>query len=113
MAEKTTEWQWRLCCRCVAHYRGFREPFRFERPGLLALALSTSGRSKGMLAALGTTRTIGLETVDFTGITGGEMAGHDDFMTRMSAEETPKIHEVHGTLGHIICGFDVTPYPPR
>jgi D-sedoheptulose 7-phosphate isomerase len=73
--------------------------------GDVLIALSTSGRSPNILAALRQAREGGLGTVGFTGAAGEGMAPLCDLLLRVPAAETPKIQEAHITLGHVICGL--------
>ncbi|MCS6855220.1 MAG: SIS domain-containing protein, partial [Elioraea sp.] len=63
------------------------------RPGDVFFALSTSGRSPNVLAALAAARARGLRTVGFTGAGGGEMASLCDVLLRVPHEATPRIQE--------------------
>jgi D-sedoheptulose 7-phosphate isomerase len=71
------------------------------RCGDVLFGLSTSGRSKNVVAALRAATELGLTTVSFTGRESRDMAG-SDFVLAVPAEETPKIQELHITCGHII-----------
>ena len=72
--------------------------------GDVLIALSTSGRSPNILAALRTAREKGIATIGFTGRTGGDMPSLCDIVCRVPADETPKIQEGHIVVGHIVCG---------
>jgi D-sedoheptulose 7-phosphate isomerase len=81
--------------------------------GDVFFAISTSGRSPNVLEALRMARRKRLHTVGFTGNSDGPMAEYCDFLIRAPAQETPKIQEVHITLGHIICGLVEVSYFSR
>jgi D-sedoheptulose 7-phosphate isomerase len=70
--------------------------------GDLFFAISTSGRSPNVLAALKTARERGLVTIGLTGQSGGEMVALCDHCLRMPSAVTPKIQEGHITIGHIL-----------
>jgi D-sedoheptulose 7-phosphate isomerase len=70
--------------------------------GDVLFALSTSGRSPNVLAALRAARAKGMATVGFTGQGGGEMPPLCDLL-RAPSESTPRIQEAHEVAGHIIC----------
>jgi D-sedoheptulose 7-phosphate isomerase len=72
--------------------------------GDVLIAMSTSGRSPNILAALRTAREKGLATIGFTGRAGGDMPSLCDVVYHAPAEETPKIQEGHIVVGHIVCG---------
>ena len=69
------------------------------------VAISTSGRSPNVLAALAAARQRGLATIGLAGATGGDMAELCDVCLKMPSRETQKIQEAHIVVGHIICGL--------
>ena len=72
--------------------------------GDVAIAISTSGNSPNVLAALRVCREKKIHTVGLTGGTGGEMADEVDFLLNVSAStQTPRIQETHIVVGHVIC----------
>lgn len=73
--------------------------------GDVFFAISTSGNSKNLLEALKIARGKGIITVGLTGETGGAMAKLCDFCIKVPSQETPRIQEVHITIGHIICSI--------
>ena len=75
------------------------------RPGDVFLALSTSGRSPNILAALVAAREIGAIAVGFTGESGGLMQEHCDMCLRAPSNETPQIQQVHIVAAHAVCGL--------
>ena len=73
------------------------------RPGDLAIALSTSGNSPNVLAAVEAARAGGIFTVALTGKGGGQLAGQADLAIRVPSDETPRIQECHIAICHAIC----------
>lgn len=73
------------------------------RAGDVFVAISTSGRSPNILAALDVARAKGLLTVGLTGRSGGRMAEYCDHVLRTPSDETPRIQEGHIAIGHTIC----------
>lgn len=73
--------------------------------GDIFIAFSTSGRSANILKALIAARSKGIQTIGFTGQTGGAMVEYCDFVLRVPSDATPKIQEAHITLGHIVCSM--------
>ncbi|HEY5907161.1 MAG TPA: SIS domain-containing protein [Vicinamibacteria bacterium] len=73
------------------------------RPGDVAIGISTSGRSRNVLAALEWARANGLVTVGLTGGGGGALAGLVDHLIDVPSSETPRIQEVHGLVVHLLC----------
>lgn len=75
------------------------------RKGDALFAISTSGNSRNILAAIDAAQAIGIDVVGFTGRSGGAMADRCTVCLRMPSDETPKIQEGHELLGHLICGL--------
>lgn len=73
------------------------------RPGDVAVAISTSGNSPNVLAALDAARARGLLTIGFTGERGGALRERVDVCLRAGSDETPRIQEVHITAAHALC----------
>jgi D-sedoheptulose 7-phosphate isomerase len=67
------------------------------------IGLSTSGNSKNIVKAFKEANALGMITVGLTGQTGGELKGKCTFLLNIPSIDTPRIQEVHGMLGHIIC----------
>ena len=69
------------------------------------VALSTSGNSPNVIAAVEAAKAKGAVTVGLTGKDGGllgRLAGH---ALRVPAGKTARIQEAHLTIGHILCGL--------
>ena len=73
------------------------------RKGDILLGISTSGDSHNVVRALNKANQIGLKTIGFTGISGGEMNNICDIMIKAPTNQTARIQEVHILVGHIIC----------
>ena len=71
--------------------------------GDVAWGISTSGSSQNVIKALGVAKKMGLVTIGITGRDGGEIAKMVDYSLNVSSHSTPRIQEVHITLGHVIC----------
>jgi D-sedoheptulose 7-phosphate isomerase len=67
------------------------------------LAISTSGRSPNILAALRTAREVGVMTMGFTGADGGAMKDLCEVCLFAPAQETPLIQQIHITAAHVVC----------
>jgi len=75
------------------------------RPGDALLAISTSGKSPNILAALKAARELGVTTIGFTGAKGGAMPELCDLCLRAPSDETAVIQQIHIVAGHAICGI--------
>lgn len=71
--------------------------------GDVAWGISTSGSSPNVIKALEVAKKMGMVTVGVTGKDGGEIARMVDYSLNVSSHSTPRIQEVHITLGHVIC----------
>jgi D-sedoheptulose 7-phosphate isomerase len=67
------------------------------------LALSTSGRSPNILAALDAARKLGLVTIGFTGSNGATLGALCDHLLVAPSEDTAIIQQLHLTVAHGIC----------
>ncbi|MFN0163540.1 MAG: D-sedoheptulose 7-phosphate isomerase [Burkholderiales bacterium] len=73
--------------------------------GDVLFAISTSGKSPNILAALRVARERGLVTVGMTGNRRADIVGMVDHCIEIPSAATPKIQEGHIVCGHIICGL--------
>jgi D-sedoheptulose 7-phosphate isomerase len=73
------------------------------RPGDVLLALSTSGASANVLAAVDAAREAGLQTIGLTGRSGTNLARSVDLCVRVPTDDTARIQEGYMLVGHIIC----------
>ncbi len=73
------------------------------RPGDVALAISTSGKSPNVLKALELARARRLRTVALTGRDGGPLGAAADIHVNVPDASTARVQEVHITLIHAIC----------
>jgi D-sedoheptulose 7-phosphate isomerase len=87
---------------------GFEQVFARQVEGLgqrgdVLLALSTSGRSPNILAALRKAREQGLITIGFTGSKGEAMGAACDHLLIAPSDDTPVIQQIHLAVAHGIC----------
>ncbi len=73
------------------------------QPGDIAWGISTSGASANVLKGLETAKKIGMITLAMTGKDGGLIARMADHSLNVASSSTPRIQEVHITVGHVIC----------
>ena len=90
---------------------GFERTFERQvrglgKPGDVFIAISTSGRSPNIVAALKAAREGGLTTVGFTGTAAnGAMQPLCDHCLAAPSAETPLIQQIHIVAAHAICGL--------
>jgi D-sedoheptulose 7-phosphate isomerase len=74
------------------------------KEGDVAVALSTSGNSFNVIAAIDACKKINITTIGLTGGNGGQMAGKVDFLLNVSeGRNSARIQETHILIGHVIC----------
>jgi D-sedoheptulose 7-phosphate isomerase len=89
---------------------GFDEVFARQvrahgRAGDVLLAISTSGDSPNILAAIDAAHGAGLTVVGLAGRDGGKMAGRCDVCLTVPVDSTPRIQEAHILIAHVLCGL--------
>jgi D-sedoheptulose 7-phosphate isomerase len=92
----------------IANDYGFEQVFARQVEGLgqrgdVLLALSTSGKSPNILAALRTAREHRLVTVGFTGSKGENLRTLCDHLLIAPSDDTPVIQQIHLAVAHGIC----------
>ena len=92
----------------IANDYAFAEVFAKQvqalgRPGDVAWGLSTSGSSLNVVLALERARALGLKTLALSGGNGGPVAAQADLAIVVPSRNTPRIQEVHITVGHVLC----------
>ncbi len=73
------------------------------RPGDVLIAITTSGQSENVLAAVETARELGITTIGLTGGSGGRLADTVDLCITVPSASTPRIQEAHTLVAHLIC----------
>ena len=74
------------------------------KPEDIAIAISTSGNSPNVLAAIEACKKLNISTIGLTGGSGGKMIGKVDYMLRVGeGKNSPRIQETHILVGHVIC----------
>jgi D-sedoheptulose 7-phosphate isomerase len=74
------------------------------RPRDIAIAISTSGKSPNVLAALKQAKSMKLVTAALAGKTGGALTGLADHLLVVPSDTTARIQEMHILLGQMLCG---------
>ena len=77
------------------------------RPGDLLLAISTSGASPNVIAAVDRAGEIGMSVIALTGKNGGELGHNGNISVHLNINHvsTPRIQEMHITCLHILCSL--------
>ncbi len=93
---------------CIANDTGFERVFArqveaFGARGDVCLAISTSGNSPNVVAAVEQARRQGLKIIGLLGRDGGRVASLCDLRLVVTSDDTQRIQETHNLIGHIIC----------
>jgi len=93
---------------CIANDYGYEQVFARQIEGLgrkgdVAWAISTSGNSPNVLAAIAAAKRCGLTTIGLTGKHGGQMADSCDIIFIVPSEQTALIQEIHTAILHVVC----------
>ena len=88
---------------------GFKQIFARQiealgRAGDVAIAISTSGKSPNVIAALRQAKAMKITTAALGGKSGGEMAGCAEHVLVVPSDTTARIQEMHIVLGQVLCG---------
>lgn len=75
------------------------------RRGDVAIAISTSGRSRNVILGIETAREAGLTTIALTGGDGGNLVPIVDVAIVVPSTTTARIQECHITIGHVLCEY--------
>lgn len=73
------------------------------RAGDVLIALTTSGRSKNILAAIHVASGLSVTTIGFTGTKGESMRTICDHVLIAPSDDTPVIQQIHMMAAHAIC----------
>ncbi len=73
--------------------------------GDVLIGISTSGNSENVIKAVEKAKKMGILTVGFLGRDGGKLSEMVDHAFIVKSFSTPRIQEVHITLGHVLCDF--------
>jgi len=92
----------------IANDYGFERVFArlveaHGRPGDVAIALSTSGDSPNVLAAVDRARERGLRTLALAGRGGGKLASRVELAIVVPSDDTQRIQEAHIAIGHALA----------
>jgi D-sedoheptulose 7-phosphate isomerase len=101
----------------VANDYGYDQVFARQvralgRPGDVLFAISTSGRSANVVAAVAAAREMDITTVAFTGAEPRDL-GSADLVVAVPAGDTAKIQELHICCGHIVFALTERALHPR
>ncbi|MEN3009338.1 SIS domain-containing protein, partial [Pseudothermotoga sp.] len=73
------------------------------KAGDVLVGISTSGNSRNVIEAMTLARNLHIKVIALTGESGGKMKDYADILINVPSTDTPRIQELHITVGHIIC----------
>ncbi len=73
------------------------------RPGDVAIAISTSGVARNVIAAAKLKHALGIKLIALTGEKSDSLAPFADVVVAIPSGVTPRIQESHLLVGHILC----------
>jgi D-sedoheptulose 7-phosphate isomerase len=87
---------------------GFERLFARQLEGVgvagdVLVAISTSGRSPNVVAAIETAHRQGMTVIGMTGSGGRDFAALCDVALVTPSDSTPRVQEGHITMGHVLC----------
>lgn len=80
-----------------------RQVHAYGEAGGVLLAISTSGRSKNVIAAVEAAKSKSMKTIALTGKGGGTLAGMVDLLLAVPSSATPLIQQAHICVYHYLC----------
>lgn len=94
----------------ISNDYSFQEAFARQvealaKPGDVLFAISTSGNSANVLAAVRKAKSMGVRTIGLTGRGGGALVELCDLTLGVPADRANHIQEMHIAVGHMLCGL--------
>lgn len=95
---------------CIANDYSFDQVFSRQvqalgRPGDSLVAISTSGNSANVIAAVQAAQVIGMQTIGLLGRDGGRLRELCSACIVVPSPTTARIQEAHILIGHTLCGL--------
>jgi D-sedoheptulose 7-phosphate isomerase len=95
---------------CIANDYSFEQVFvrqlrALGRPGDALVAISTSGNSPNVLAAVKAARELRMPCIGLLGRDGGHLRSRCDPAIVVPSQSTARIQEAHILIGHSLCGM--------
>lgn len=93
---------------CIANDTGFDQVFArqveaFGSRGDICLAITTSGNSTNVIAAIEQARVKEMKVIGLLGRDGGSVRSLCDLALVVPSDDTQRIQETHNLIGHILC----------
>jgi len=94
---------------CIANDYAFDQVFSRQvlalgKPGDCLIAISTSGNSANVMAAVEAAKGLDIRCIGFLGRDGGKLKAMCDVAIVVPSQVTARIQEAHILIGHSLCG---------
>jgi D-sedoheptulose 7-phosphate isomerase len=94
---------------CIGNDYSFNDIFSRQvqalgKAGDCLIAISTSGNSGNVLAAVAAAKSLGISTIGLLGRDGGKLKAQCDISIVVPSQLTARIQEAHILIGHSLCG---------
>ena len=94
---------------CIGNDYSFNDIFSRQvqalgKAGDCLIAISTSGNSGNVLAAVAAAHSLGISTIGLLGRDGGKLKAQCDVAIVVRSQVTARIQEAHILIGHSLCG---------
>jgi len=94
---------------CIGNDYSFNDIFARQvqalgKAGDCLIAISTSGNSGNVLAAVAAAKSLGISTIGLLGRDGGKLKAQCDLAIVVPSQVTARIQEAHILIGHSLCG---------
>lgn len=94
---------------CIGNDYSFNDIFARQvqalgKAGDCLIAISTSGNSANVLAAVAAAKSLGISTIGLLGRDGGKLKSQCDISIVVPSQVTARIQEAHILIGHSLCG---------
>ena len=80
-----------------------RQVLALGQPGDVLIAITTSGTSKNVVAAVAAAREVGMKVIGLTGAKGAAFVAGCDGGVAVPSTNTARIQECHIAVGHLLC----------
>jgi|SRR5579862_719550 len=80
-----------------------RQVEAYGQPGAILLGISTSGKSKNVIAAFERAHAMDMKTIALTGEGGGALAPLSDYLFAVPSRSAPLIQQAHLCFYHYLC----------
>jgi len=94
----------------IANDFGYEEVFKRQieaigEEGDVLIAISTSGKSANIIAAIKAAKIKNIKIIGLTGNKAHSIEGDSDLIIKIPSDNTPRVQEAHITIAHVLCSI--------